>query len=126
MNHLNKFRGKRLDNGEWVTGELMRNSEDDNLYIVAENRAFRYIPSSLSSYTVRDDKNGKEIYGGDILMLAGYKCVVEWNKTICAFCIRFSFEKEVGVRPLGLWLEEYRECEVVGNIHDNPELLNVD
>lgn len=124
MERCIKFRGKRVDNGEWVSGDLMRNTEDDKLYIVVDNRAFRYIPSTMSSYTGREDKNGTEIYGGDILMLGGYKCVVEWNKTICAFCIRFSFEEEVGSKPLGSWLEEYRECEVIGNVMENPELLN--
>lgn len=126
MAHLNKFRGKRQDNGEWVSGELMRNSENDKLYIVVDNRAFIYVPSSLNAYTGRADKNGTEIYVGDILKIDGYKCVVEWNKIICAYCVRFSFEKEVGCKPLGSWLEEYRDCEVIGNIVDNPELLNRD
>lgn len=123
---LNKFKAKRSDNGEWVSGDLMRCSTNDKLYIVVENRAFRYIPSTLSEYTGRKDSSGTEIYNGDILILSGYRCVVDWNKTICAYCVRFSFEKELGMKPLGSWLEECRECEVIGNIIDNPELIKIE
>lgn len=123
---LNKFKAKRSDNGEWVSGDLMRYSVNNELYIVEQGQAYSFIPSSLSSDTGRKDNTGTEIFEGDILMLDGYKCVVAWNINMCAYCIRFSFEKELGSIPLGSWLEEHRECKVIGNIYDNPQLLNDD
>lgn len=124
-----KFRGKDRRTGKWLYGDLVHSADKKRRAILVSDRdcydECEVQFDSIGQFTGFSDWS-TEIYDGDILMLAGYKCVVEWNKTICAFCIRFSFEKEVGVRPLGSWLEEYRECEVVGNILENPEILNDD
>lgn len=122
-----KFRGKRLDNGEWVVGS----------YIEAENRdrsiahqivpyesgeAVREVdPATVGQYTGLKDKNGKEICEGDILLdESGTYAVVGYS--MGAFYVDFGE---------GFDLQYFTECideicEVVGNIHDDPELLKTE
>lgn len=71
------------------------------------------------------DKNGKMIYQHDIIQLQGkenkYNCLVDWNINLGAWCISID-NKCLGVKPLGEWLRE-DSFIVIGNIFDNPELL---
>jgi uncharacterized phage protein (TIGR01671 family) len=74
----------------------------------------------LMQFTGLLDKNGKEIYEGDVVKLDS------WNPSVCevvfnrgGFCFRFT--KDDGYYPDGKYLEE---GEVIGNIYQNPELLN--
>ena len=128
-----KFRGKRLDNGEWVYGELctprLFDSKrgyfgEDVPCIFCDEGNVPIIPESVGQFTGLLDRNGKEIYEGDIISLRDYIAEVRWNSNLSAFCIRFSFESELGIKPLGAWIDRRRRCNVIGNIHDNPELLN--
>ncbi len=122
-----KFRGKDSRTGEWLYGDLVHSADKKRRAILVSDRdcydECEVQFDSIAQFTGFLDYH-KEIYEGDILMLAGYICVVEWNSDVCAFCIRFIFEKKVGSKPLGSWLEECREWEVIGNIIDNPEFLN--
>lgn len=88
--------------------------KDGNLY--PRNR------TEIMQYTGLKDKNGKEIYEGDILSnkdTYGYM-VVNWSPTSAGFCldkkgwISSHYFKEA---------VDAEECEVIGNIHENPELL---
>lgn len=133
-----KFRARRK-NGEWVVGNFIRhfatyfNTEEHYSIFLPkpENGNGGYWVESIERETIGQftglyDRNCKEIYEGDILRIGNSPsgvCEVKWNKSIAAFCIRFSFENKLGIRPLGEWTICERSIEIIGNIHDNPELL---
>lgn len=124
-----KFRGKRLDNGEWIYGSLLvSHFKDDKKerYFITQfsgNYTFEHEvdPATVGQYTGLKDKNGKEICEGDILLdESGTYAVV--GHSMGAFYVDFGE---------GFDLQYFTECiheicEVVGNIHDDPELLKTE
>ena len=71
---------------------------------------------TLLQYTGLKDKNGKEIFDGDIVDINGCKNrVVEWDEDWCGFYLSRE------LNPVGYFLSE--EYEIIGNIYENPELL---
>lgn len=129
-----KFRARRK-NGKWVVGNFINHF---STYFKTEERHSIFLPkpeNDNGGYWVEDidpetvgqftglyDCDGKEIYDGDILRFGNSQsgvCEVKWDESIAAFCILFYFEDEIGSRPLGGRVE----FAIIGNIHDNPELL---
>lgn len=123
------FRGKRLDNGEWEYGYLHLPIGGENMMIQVSNTdSFGVIPDTIGQFTGLHDKNGKEIYEGDIIRS---DCHGEVRHLISFFDIIASFVAEMlpdnGINDYctlsQAWILKYNK-EVIGNIHDNPELLN--
>lgn len=121
MNREIKFRGKRLDNGEWVYGDFCHKfGEYGKLfpYISTELSSERIAPATLGQYTGRIDCNEVEIYEGDIVLCKGkYIYTVEW--TTDSFVMRGKMYG--GITSIPSFLRPERQ--VIGNIYDNPELL---
>ena len=122
------FRGKRIDNGEWVEGyfvNLRLIHYQKHQPIITDNNAVSYDvdPSTVGQYTGLCDKNGKKIFEGDIVKTDKFS---EPNKQ---YIIKYDlqFGAFIGQDRYNLYFVTFDgdggEFEVIGNIHDNPELL---
>ena len=126
------FRGKRTINGDWVYGDFVRGNERkslrDSIFVYdSETQSFNDYeinPSTLGQYTGLTDKNGKRIFEGDIAKVLQGK-----DKDIAyvgfengAFML---YPKTGNIYERTLWEYWYNDwdVEVIGNITDNPELL---
>ena len=123
------FHGKRKDNGEWVegflyithSGEYEIGRYDPKLKI--ERITFVVDPETVGQFTGLTDRNGKKIFEGDVLLLDDIKGFVNYG-TGC-FCVKMSNPDYLfrNNPAIDIVLNEYPGLEVIGNIHDNPELL---
>jgi len=145
-----KFRGKTELTGEWVYGFFSMGSsvrfehqnQDERIvprYLIDDGLLHDVIPETVGQFTGLFDKYGNEIYEGDILLwtrknvhIEGrpvqdllYKCVVYYDND--KFSFRFRCELRCGACVGYLDFDDDRAdesfVEVIGNIHDNPELL---
>ena len=116
------FRGKRVDNGELVYGDfvskkyILQGYRVEFGYVVPYN-CFEVIPETVGQYTGLTDKNGKKIFEGDI---------IEVGDGENAQRVRVFFEDGqfvVSHYALKLLRDRTLYSEVIGNIHDNPELM---
>ena len=120
------FRGKRIDNGEWVEGyfvNLWLMHYQKHQPIITDNNAVSYDvdPSTVGQYTGLCDKNGKKIFEGDIMAFTAYGFdyvgTVEFAYgSASVMCEHASPFLDQAVSKHGAY--------IIGNIHDNPELLN--
>ena len=153
------FRGKRVDNGEWVEGYYVYDYKHNAHFIFTNEigvcnagfkpprqayclESYEVIPETVSQFTGLTDKNGVKIFEGDIVEAydekfetfsdgdiekgtlqvweelveeTHYKGSVDWNIS------SFDINDEIGYFPLN-WLAT-NNIEVIGNLFDNPELL---
>lgn len=80
----------------------------------------------LMQSTGLKDKNGKEIFEGDIVDYKGREAVVKWHGSYASFIYRFVDELKERVSEWDPLYLAYLKCEVIGNIYENPELLEVE
>lgn len=136
MNREIKFRGKRIDNNEWVYGYLAK-SEDyifdypeiiDIPYIISFNNfnlkdyeEYRVEEKTIGQFTGLYDKNGKEIYEGDIVMYDNEWAkpnetgVITWNKNNSSFQIKGHIPSSS--------MKHLDRMKVIGNIYES-EVIN--
>ena len=128
-------RGKRKDNGEWIEGGMLRVTlNGKTAYLIFGDefslhgdavRALSHAvvdPDTIGQYTGLQDKNGKRIFEGDIVTfktrVGSFKPhYVRWYEEDA----RFIVTGKDGVRSYPM--DRSFEYEIIGNIHDNPELL---
>ena len=124
------FRGKSLVTKEWVYGDLFQHGEQR--FIMTGGHNIEVDPESVGQFTDTTDKNGVKIFEGDIVHLYGDKgtstrfinyitlvifahggfCAIDGTPDDYAVC-RFDFTSTLN-------------CEIIGNIHDTPELIEDD
>lgn len=136
------FRGKRVDNGEWVQGYIVPSRENtypDGLEMITADginydELDGYMPDFISyavdsetvgQYTGLTDKNGKPIFEGDIVKVeytGANKGLDGMAKVVfeqCKFALEWGWHKEI------VCLTDFCNVtfDVIGNVHDNPELI---
>ena len=127
-----KFRGKDLETGEWVYGSLFQSVEQYPAIAkpkpTADGKLFYCLTvvdaDTVGQHTGLEDRNGKEIYEGDIALMdysafntgkdGQTYAVVRWID------YRAAFMWDAG---LNYYADMRNDVEICGNIHDNPELL---
>lgn len=122
-----KFRGKRSDNGELVYGDFR--PAENCIAVPCYIRHFgigydvySVDPDTVGQYTGLKDKNGREIYEGDIISARGIILTVKYIEGVFFAC---NVDPNIDKYPLYILCEWENEsgCEIIGNIHNNPELL---
>ena len=136
------FKAKRVDDGEWVEGNVIEDGVTGQTFIHSAGNsvnesdkaneegclkfvAFEVEPETLCQYTGKNDENKQKIWENDIVKIhSGYideedgYFIVEWDKDAARYYsingegLSVDFDNVYGY-----------ECEVIGNIFDNPELL---
>ena len=140
------FRGKRTDNGEWIGG--FYSAEEYNPYIgkieyipriqiIGKCVSLGVIPETVGQFTGLTDKNGVRIFEGDIVRLTDEHNEIEWTAVVVFGNPNGEYNWGWQLKAIGefdgnkdilLWVdmeESGAYCEIIGNIHDNPELLKV-
>ena len=132
MNREIKFRGKRIDTGEWVYGDLIENqgryyiynatsdttrvNEDNSILVLGEEVDI----DTVGQYTGLKDRNGQDVYEGDLLRTSeGNIMIAEWvGSGIVTRCLTPTYDGMMNTNR-----HAFPVSEKIGNIHDNPELL---
>ena len=121
-----KFRGKRIDTGKWVYGSLLQWKDGDATICANESENNNVLikhdvnPDTVGQYTGLKDRNGTDVWEGDLLRTPeGDIMVAEWiDAKIITRCVR-----PYNPRYKNSLTFAYPVSVVVGNIYDNPELL---
>lgn len=121
------FKGKRVDNGQWVEGKsLIQGIIEGREFVQIEHsyfdnyRQYEVDPETVCQFTGLLDKNGNKIFEGDKI---NFSCaingsfidsVVEYDSIDGAWSINWDKERN----RVHYFFNEIEECEIIGNIHD--------
>ena len=137
------FRGKKKESGKWIYGDLRHISDGHGGYIlcIVDNTngknndvtGVEVIPETVGQCTGLTDKNRTKIFEGDIVKGIAYSVtktgVIVWIDEISSFGVRYfnaqnptAWENSSILRCVSMGKTDEFAAEVIGNIHDNPEL----
>lgn len=133
------FRGKRVDKNEWIEGMPCSDFRGSIDAIQGFNGGiYDIISETFGQYTGLTDKNGKRIFEGDIVELTDKSFGYKWKAVVEFGNPNGNYTWGWQLKPIGkaknvntdilCWVEMEETgafCEVIGTIHDNPELLEV-
>ena len=128
------FRGKRVDNGEWIQGDIVQFPVHGVVRIVEQEPSYKDAEvdsDTVGQFTGLTDKNGRKIFEGDIIHLE-YSQVFFGGMYFGEYTAEVSYKEGCFITdginngdeietPLSGFDND--EVEIIGNIHDNPELL---
>lgn len=127
------FKAKRIDNGEWVEGAFYIEPYTDARYIIRWNSSglgfnefIKVDRDTICQCTGLKDKNGKLIWENDVVdRKETYSEIVKYKDGDWISDYSHAHNKEAGSDycNLGFYVQERKCVEVIGNIFDNPELL---
>jgi hypothetical protein len=147
------FRGKRVENGEWVFGsyafepkrkgafgQTISDLDHERHYIVSKKNYeyWEVTPETVGDYTGLKDKNGRRIFEGDIVELHDRNYDIKWRAAVEFGNPNGNYSWGWQLNPIEkadinteilCWVEMEESgayCEVIGTIYDNPELLEVE
>ncbi len=143
MNNRYIYRGKgnpKYNDGEWYYGYLTYDGSDYQIVDSEYGSCKRtVIPETVGQCTGLKDKNGKLIFEGDVVKLTDTNNNIEWKAYVVfgnpygefnwGWNLMYIGEKTKVDTDILLWTEMEETgayCEVIGNVYDNPELLEVE
>lgn len=136
-----EFRGKMIDTGQWIFGDLLQNGSITHIsnFDNGVNREHYEVNQyTVGQFTGLIDKNGKEIYDGDIVRDYIGNCIYVFKFGTISHTVKSKLTDQlndvtftgfyVDIPKIGtellLWSSvKESEIEVIGNVHDNPELI---
>ena len=125
------FRGKLIDNSEWIEGYYSYSPEIDKHMITTLDLAhpcgtdlgfYKVIPETVGQFTGVTDKNGIKIFEGDIVERGGRIWVIEYEVVFAQFVMKIYTKNSVFLNR-SFYDIPSEWCEIIGNIYDNPELI---
>lgn len=121
------FRGKRIDNGKWAFGDLLVDGYGYKIAIRDRStlEVLLVSPETVGEYTGLTDKNVKKIFEGDIVSSNKRKTWIGRGKVWFGNGAFWCGERE-WAKLLRMVCLEDEQAVVIGNVHDNPELLEVE
>ena len=139
MNREIIFRGKSSVTNEWAYGSLVKVGNENHIVgfdeVDLDGHHIRYYSDrpvftkqgTIGQFTGLCDLNGKEIYEGDIVRIYDgeicFNIVVKWSEEAMAFMACYCDGNQSPLSWFSNLLSRTHEIEVIGNIYDNPELM---